>query len=796
MPTLNFANVSIELLAHPGRAHAGIVHSAGLLEQNMTLACLTTLEQAFPGHAVDEIDRVFQDFCATYSSFEDWIEAALGEFVDQILFEGGQPAIQSRWQDWRRFSQRLDVDCMLLNRFVNRYGEVPKARDLARWGVFVISARRSVLDAMDRRYVKLYDTHTHLEGCESVPGVWIQILHGVLRPRHLMDYCEAALRAHEPGSDMHQALLDERIAIGRAIEAWTALCQRSDHEWDWDPLTRYLPSDTSAALWPERLTIANAWKQLLDPNTKGPIKRQLRSDLSDYMFGKQVFVARFTQFGGGNPGLTRFRRYFDRARNAGRPIASASGNAIALQMPRWQRMSRFALESRRVEGIELRISPFETIGQYEKFFGLWQSNSDKSWPMVRRLGRNFDDIRENVSFIVHFTRSRPRKFVPSLRKDLRGYEHLDHTALRRRLDFETSTLHGFRQRSSHLAQHLVGIDVANLERHGDVEFFSSYLRLLRDPRREQWSHEERSAFDRSPYTKHWRRVLDETYGCSTSTAQLQKLGLTYHCGEDFHHPLQGLMSVWGVMNHCGTTAGDRIGHGLALGYAFSEYTFQSTSMPQGVALDVLVWLRRRLGGLPGIDTRTLRVFDDDIASISGAIYGQMSDAETLYDLQRLRHMPLAMRDPESQRSETLLQLYDKFRDDDRTAQRFRTYIAQPAALREPFLVKDAEQLRNEIIRQIHDNGLILEINPTSNLSIAALNDPKKHPIFRILETEGRVRFTINCDDPGTFSTRIENEYALIDEAIEKTPPDARDALRHVLDQVVETSERAAFGRPL
>ncbi|WP_375295997.1 adenosine deaminase [Saccharothrix sp.] len=67
----------------------------------------------------------------------------------------------------------------------------------------------------------------------------------------------------------------------------------------------------------------------------------------------------------------------------------------------------------------------------------------------------------------------------------------------------------------------------------------------------------------------------------------------------------------------------------------------------------------------------------------------------------------------------------------------------------------------ELLAHLRDNGIVLEVCPTSNLRTAAVGRIEDHPLPRLLEAG--VPVTIATDDPGMFHTDLNAEYLLCHE---------------------------------
>jgi hypothetical protein len=76
-------------------------------------------------------------------------------------------------------------------------------------------------------------------------------------------------------------------------------------------------------------------------------------------------------------------------------------------------------------------------------------------------------------------------------------------------------------------------------------------------------------------------------------------------------------------------------------------------------------------------------------------------------------------------------------------------------------------VQNALRRGIGQTGIVIEVNPSSNLLIGDLLDLRRHPILRLFppvpEPDGPppVPIALGSDDPLTFSTRLLREYTLL-----------------------------------
>jgi hypothetical protein len=79
-------------------------------------------------------------------------------------------------------------------------------------------------------------------------------------------------------------------------------------------------------------------------------------------------------------------------------------------------------------------------------------------------------------------------------------------------------------------------------------------------------------------------------------------------------------------------------------------------------------------------------------------------------------------------------------------------------------------VQNALRRGVGLRGLVVEVNPSSNLLIGDLLDLRNHPILRLFPPEQEegapppVPIAVGSDDPITFSTWLLREYSLLHEA--------------------------------
>ena len=330
---------------------------------------------------------------------------------------------------------------------------------------------------------------------------------------------------------------------------------------------------------------------------------------------------------------------------------------------------------------------------------------------------------------------------------------------------------------------------------------------------------------------------------SLSDVKLPVMRITYHAGEDFLDPLDGLRAIDEVIRYCDMKSGDRIGHALALGincgkwYAQKGYT---VLMHAQELLDNLVWLYGAMRRY-GIENRAA---ENEITKqfINLFSYIFLSSGSILLHTIGIEqyHMSLSLRgndpdlyffNPESEfdqfaqawssvepwqvlgtpinRSDVLPSLlYHCYHYDyamKKRSERIERYSV-------PQSIVDAVTAVQEKMRyDIADKNILIECNPSSNFLIGTFKDYLEHPIFTFnnknlfpsgagqdADKKPYLNASINTDDLGIFDTSLENEYAILVSALEKYNDYSsdkripRDCIFAWLDVIRENGIKQAF----
>jgi hypothetical protein len=305
------------------------------------------------------------------------------------------------------------------------------------------------------------------------------------------------------------------------------------------------------------------------------------------------------------------------------------------------------------------------------------------------------------------------------------------------------------------------------------------------------------------------------------------LRMTAHVGEDFRHLLEGLRRVYECLHYLLDRSGGRMGHAIALGVdprSWAE-SMGAVMMPAEERLWDLVFEWRLYSNyrLPmalaaeAPPTRAQQV-ENGIHELSELVFGYSCEPHVLAEAHHVLHQlwcPPLLRTEVAvgldaftralQRAswhqvhyhEEVRRLLHQYREDEATFQRGQRLVdiildaSEVAALR---AVQDA--LRECVAVR----GIVVEVNPSSNLLIGDMMDLRNHPILRLFPPGPReegsppVPIAVGADDPVTFSTFLVREYSLLYETARAAGYPER-VVQEWLAAIQQTSMDARFTAP-
>ena len=360
------------------------------------------------------------------------------------------------------------------------------------------------------------------------------------------------------------------------------------------------------------------------------------------------------------------------------------------------------------------------------------------------------------------------------------------------------------------------------------------------------------------FVKLFQNIRDESSRASIAIQnrygiEVPSVRTTAHAGEDFLHLLTGLRAIDEVMECFDMQEGDRIGHALALRIDAEKWCRQAgpTTLPLHDRLFDLVWewsVRDRVRG-KGTSDR-YEFIEYQIQQRAHELYESMDVVPQIYDLAQLqkdlqdpamlRAVGFPDRDPrevryrlfeedasltepgrKSERSHSV----DVYDGTDRSHHEFmeqrgsglvkrqrlwwlHQYLTsaelfhrgQQTVTVDPQMMGSAlTTIQHALRRKLASRGIVVEINPTSNLMVGDLGDLRNAPFWKLVEPDDSsdsrpVSVCLGSDDPLIFATDLRQEYQRLVDALSMAGY-SDDESRAMLNHIRETGLAARFTLP-
>lgn len=435
----------------------------------------------------------------------------------------------------------------------------------------------------------------------------------------------------------------------------------------------------------------------------------------------------------------------------------------------WEKAIREQLQNQDLQKIEFRSS----MPTSEKRFRMEVLDFLKAYQKILREdycvydGKDYIPYRKipQVGLVIHFLKrqddSIPEKCFQNGKGDCSYF-----LFGRRQKEYEKQIDIFIRLRTEfvELSRYLVGIDAASLENSTPVWVFAPIYENARDSRIEQIGRKSRAG------------------------NYMQSLGFTFHAGEDFRHILSGLRRIDEAVEHLKFHAGDRIGHGIALGMEPRKWKSQNPVIiiPQIEALENYLWAYDMLSvNYSNFQATILAYIEKQIYELVGRIYcgtqgGRQQEGIGVEILvagyQKLfTDYKSQFRDEENFREikeglcEKLFHgekvIWDaKLLAAARHCKRFVKEMERPIhyeVTEQDILI--VEELQKILKEKLGRKGIVVEVNPSSNMAIADLDGIKENQMYQLDKINDRQNLIIciNSDDPAVFNTNVSNELAYI-----------------------------------
>jgi hypothetical protein len=291
-----------------------------------------------------------------------------------------------------------------------------------------------------------------------------------------------------------------------------------------------------------------------------------------------------------------------------------------------------------------------------------------------------------------------------------------------------------------------------------------------------------------------------------------KLSATYHAGEDFLDIVDGLRAIDEAILFCNLKRGNRLGHALALGIdskAYYELKNYKLILNNQDVIDNTAWLleKSREYGIclnSSLVSWLEHIFFDKFNEVYGhckGLVGEISiynyfnawklrgDKPDIYtkNIDGLRRILHYNDDPllQSQYYDVNRLVSNSIRENEKCTSLYYCYhydkrVRENGSKQDVFKVDMeyvhlVDEIQKKMMLEISEKGIAIETNPSSNYLIGTINRYDQHPILRFnnlgLELDNDnplISVSINTDDQGVFDTMLENEYALLAYALEKS----------------------------
>ena len=299
--------------------------------------------------------------------------------------------------------------------------------------------------------------------------------------------------------------------------------------------------------------------------------------------------------------------------------------------------------------------------------------------------------------------------------------------------------------------------------------------------------------------------------------KMRQLRFAFHAGEDFAHIVTGIRRIDEIIKFMDYEKCDRLGHALAIGIDPLKWLKEKSEIiiPKHELLDNYVWLWNKSIEMTPVFPNASNwtdFYSHKALLLVRELYPSISEGAALIDyykawLFRRNHPHFIDKNMRALRADFVpdfvdeyslnkqsmaykiyeLYLYDEDlrRNGNQTVlmryDHFFRYHNQDNINSYEITEEEAlfwTAIQDFMLQECSDTGIIIEANPSSNIYISEFDRYYQHPIFRwhpvqdkLLENgkqynkfgirKSAVDVCINTDDPGIFSTTLQNEFALL-----------------------------------
>ena len=671
---------------------------------------------------------------------------------------------------WRLICNRLDQDCLLT--FVFAKAEFDRLEHLSNWGLVAEIAARDLAGLADQGVA---DLHVHIGGLRSPSLLWLQLMEGRFKLDHLAAFKPAPQDRLSVGEKAFRSVRTAAMALaaqarygppgedgGNLAARFAAELRHSNAEPPETAIETRLDPRLARILWIERRFLLRAFAKLLARGEAGAMEDDEEARLLRlYVATKSRFVTSLHQATETNVGLGAYRVFHHAgARPPHRSLLrpgplSAADFAQHTRAQLTESLAAIAPSLRRLRRLELRCGPVKGGPQaYLRWLRSWTAFEQEHEALFRGL-----DL--DVRFAIHFKRSLGRS------KDKLERFRIE-------LDRDSAELHLFRRRAAERAPELLPliarVDFAGQERDLPPQEVVFALNLLRGDQRslhalKRMAREAERAGDRADWARPFEKWLFlHRSGEAKPPIRSSALGVTCHAGEDYAHVVEGLFAIDSAASLLSMRAGDTIGHGLAAGHDPARdraLRGGKRLIRRGHQFDALIWLfALALRCRADCDAHDLRELEEFLRGEAGALYPRLRWTSLLEFDAALKTRGLPLQGLEDHR-DSLRRIR---RAEDASRERREALVELAPALAS--LDDLTRWAQGWVLGELGRRGVVLEFNPSSNWRIRGAASPSELPFLPILNRDADLTLaTLATDNPGVLGTRIENEYAIVFEAL-------------------------------
>lgn len=498
----------------------------------------------------------------------------------------------------------------------------------------------------------------------------------------------------------------------------------------------------------------------------------------NYLRIKNEFFSLMVQ-GNQIKGLDNFVDYFSKSTKLGRNIDTRIC---------WEERFKSQFKDKNLKKLEIRISPLDVYKNSKtKQFNKDSKIRNDTCKQLISIFEAYKKILEeegiyfdlrgdkcyktsmpipHLGIIYHFIK---KNDIPVDKKCWFDYqkekerENLYYEQLKNEYQLQAEAIIKVRNKIPQISKYIIGIDGASIENNTDPWVFASVYEKLRNS-------------DHSMYNENFE--------------PLTTLGFTFHAGEDFRHILTGLRRIDETIDRYKYHAGDRIGHGIAVGVDIETWIDRHpvVTMPRMEHLENMLWIwgsckySNNSIDMGYLERKIMDAAKEIYINISGiTIYN-------LWEAYESKFKPFTEYKNNIRVEETKLNCNSYDLEDTICcsnlinnngmwskeklirANHCRRYLEN---MLEPIQVEVCkenayiiEEMQKKVRKKISNRGIIIETNPTSNASIGEIENIFNHYILKLNKIENgedieSLMISINTDDPSVFNTNLSNEFAYI-----------------------------------